>query len=205
MALIRATAVLPLLSGLPNDVVTNTVYFDTAAVTLEDAYDEISARISNAYGEIDDKLAVALSRVTGACSVVQYDMADPEPRIPVRTDTFTLGGASVATLLPTEVSLVLSYHADYESGVANARRRGRLYLGPWDGDQLGHRPPAALITACIAFADELATSVLEATVTWRQYSPTTGQDRGVVGGYVDDAWDTQRRRGYQASERTTWP
>jgi hypothetical protein len=204
MTLLRATSTLLLSSGLPNDVVSNTTYWQYTTSSASDAYDEISARIEAAYADISTYLSVAVSRNVGSSEITMYDMADTEPRVPVREDTFTLGGAESAGLMPTEVALVLSFHGPFASGVANARRRGRLYLGPWTLERCDYRPDSTLIGACIDFGETLSTNIGAADVLWSQHSPTASTEFAVVGGWVDDAWDTQRRRGYEPATRTTF-
>lgn len=118
--------------------------------------------------------------------------------------------------LPTEVAGVLSFHGNLtgipeEVGATRpkARRRGRLYIGP-------------LITASVAFAtanpflngsfttclrqaagamqDEAAASLFE----WSVWSRANNELYQVVGGWTDNAPDTQRRRGIESTARVTF-
>lgn len=211
MALIRAQVRLSYFSGLPEDVVTNTLYFITGGVPATPAeLDDIAARIESAYSEWGPWLGAPLRRGTDLSEIRMYDMADPEPRVPVYTHVWTLPAASAATCLPLECSAVLSFHAAYTSGVPNARRRGRIYLGPLIASASASgtastfpQVVSTLVTDIVAGAVLLGTDVTE-VVTWAQYSPTTGLASPVEGGWVDNEFDTQRRREARATTRTTW-
>lgn len=91
-----------------------------------------------------------------------------------------------------------------------ARRRGRIYLGPFGQTVLGttavtsDRPLAAAVTAIANAATALATATAGAVVPWVIYSPTNGSGAVVTDGWVDNAFDTQRRRGVAATSRTLW-
>lgn len=130
-----------------------------------------------------------------------------------------LGPAAPGTAnsnLPTEVAAVLSFHADLtgvleESGGTRprARRRGRVFIGP-------------LTTGGVVIADDspllssaIRTSMAEAAVELMNSGDVTGNNWGVwsrsnvevypvVGGWTDNAPDTQRRRGPASSSRITW-
>jgi hypothetical protein len=211
MALIRAQVRLPYFTNLPEDVATNTMYFITAGVpATEGELDDIAARIGSFYAAFDENIAAIVSRSVDAVEIRMYDMADPEPRVPVRTDNFQLAAPAGATNLPLEVSCVISFHAAFESGVPNARRRGRFYIGPLTSASANFgsatvmpAPHADLITKLVAGAVLLGTDVTE-VVTWAQYSPTLGIASPVQGGWVDNEFDTQRRRQARSSARTTF-
>lgn len=204
MASIRAQTRLHYSTGLPQDVATNVTHWITPTPLTSDYLDEIGARLIAAYHLFDSFISTAVSRAADACEVVLYDLADPEPRIPVETYTFTLAAAT-GTDMPAEVAMVVSYHAAFVSGTPNARKRGRFYLGPIScapGTGLG-RPPTALINACVDMAELLWTPIDEPTVVWAQRSETTGVMSPVATGWVDNAWDTQRRRGNIPTARTS--
>jgi hypothetical protein len=71
------------------------------------------------------------------------------------------------------------------------------------------RPAAALITALIGSSNKMHDDLAAAAITWCVYSPTArglgAADLGcttVTHNWVDNAFDTQRRRGPKASART---
>jgi hypothetical protein len=211
MTHIKAQVVLPYYSALPEDVTSNTFHFfvpTTPATSAE--LGEIVNRLDAFYHGFDDRLAAVISRTNGA-EVRLYDMADPEPRQPLDPPWgFLIDAAAGGTNLPNELSLVLSFHSAFVSGVPNARRRGRVYLGPFTSTQSDpgsntafSRPSATLVSAVAAAAPLLNTQIAE-PLDWAQYSPTNDALLPVVGGWVDNEWDIQRRRGVTATARTTF-
>jgi hypothetical protein len=211
MALIRAQVILPYFTNIPEDVATNTLYFLTTGVPATGPeLAEINDRIIDAYGVIDQALASFVSRVGNSAQIKLYDMADPLPRAPIDTTNFALAAAAESLSMPGEVSVVMSYHASYESGVPNARRRGRIYLGPLGRTPIGGGSGSAFPSVAGAFivlVGAMFDILIRNTgdVIWAQYSPTAGEPQAVVGGWVDDAIDTQRRRGNAPTTRTLLP
>lgn len=137
-----------------------------------------------------------------------YNMSDPEPRAPVLEGSFNLTTAPAGTPLPTEVSLCLSFQGTKVSGEPQARRRGRVYLPFITSASMGSdaRPDAGCITAAVNCGTNLlAASVAAAGWDWivaSTFDPISGAI--VDNGWVDNEWDTQRRRGRVATARTTY-
>jgi hypothetical protein len=156
-----------------------------------------------------------------------YDFTDPRPRLPFMESTISVGLPPTANNdWPAEVSICLSMEGPRESGANMRRRRGRVYLGPWSS-ATGDLP--LLQTAA---ADTVATGADGAffgagAALLAVYSPYT--HHGVPVGtkldpdihdeiadflpasfnavsrvWVDNAWDTQRRRGLQPTYRKTF-
>lgn len=195
-------------TALPKDAMVNTWYFEGSGTDpanvgdmLEDFYNADPSGLGYSIGSyFSDDI------VTGDYTIKGYDLADAKPRAPMYESTRSLDTISTGDGLPPEVALCFSYHADYVSGTAPARRRGRVYLGGLaTASSSGGRPVGAL-TLVIAAAgrDLLVASNSAVNWSWVQYSQTTSTGNNVVGGWVDDAWDTQRRRGIDASSRETW-
>lgn len=124
--------------------------------------------------------------------------------------------------LPAETALCLSYHASPSDAPApaphtnpRARIRGRVYLGPWHagvatsgtGLELNYsRPSTTLVSTVKSSANNLLTaSNASDTFTWVQYSRAQRTVSAVTGGWVDDEWDTQRRRQHRATYRSVFP
>lgn len=205
MPLVRCQVRQRYFSDLPADIITNTIYFwsPTSPVPTGDL-DEMRDRIHDAYQFIDNYMPTLLQS-PGA--IRYYDMSQPEPRVPIREDTLTLTYVGT-TSLPLETSLVLSFRGEYDSGTPNARRRGRLYLGPWTtaAAQVSSasefpRPAAVAITAVQNFARALAQPLTTASVEWHVRSETTGGSVPVLRAWVNNEWDTQRRRGVDPTSR----
>lgn len=150
---------------------------------------------------LSGELAVAGTRIK------VYDHADPEPRVPILDESLGLTNATNAPFanLPGEVAIGISYHAEQVSGVAAARRRGRIYLGPLRNDALAgtgttpSRPPVAMLVDLAQAARGLASG--PSGCRWAVYSRRDEAFREIVGGHIDNAFDTQRRRGVETTLR----
>lgn len=137
-----------------------------------------------------------------------YDRGDPAPIYPASEGTFNFPTAPTGGPLPTEVALCMSFQALITSGIPQARRRGRVYFGPLKASDLaaGGRPSATLVSALDTFGtDLLAASNAAATWTWGVYSETASTFAPIANGWVDDEFDTQRRRGRVLTTRTVFP
>lgn len=209
----RVQCSIPLDSGVPEDAIVNTWHFDDdddPVASATDTSDWIVQQLSNFYSAIDQ--IVFPSTVSSPMTLKMYDMAEPEPRIPIDTAEITVT-PSANPPLPNEVALCLSFAAEMESGVRPSRRRGRIFLGPVQNgaaevvnSQL--RPTFAVRDAVRNAANELQTGFEHPgspgfRLRWSIYSPRTRETGGTVGqafndvlsGWVDNAFDTQRRRG----------
>lgn len=202
-------------SALPEDVFVNTFHFITASgpVTEADA-DAISADLQSFYNTthapgtspLASDISGTVSRTSNASVIKVYDLDDPMPRTPLKTYLWTLGAGSGSVGLPNEVALCLSYRAVPASGENPRTRRGRLYIGPLQSTNISGVggdviPAAAMINKLCGAGSFLAAS---ATTTWAVYSRVEDQMFGVEEGWVDNAFDTQRRRGRKAQARTLW-
>lgn len=195
---------LTLAGGIPNDYPVNTLHFGcTVAATgataiLADLPDWFSA-FSGIYANVVNQ---------NGHQVKMYDMADPMPRAPIVDTTFDLSAQPSGAPLPSEVALCLSFQGVRTSGSSQARRRGRIYLGPLDITNVdtNGRPNATAISAAVTMGGLiLADSVASADYTWCVYSTVDDDLVNVTNGWVDNSYDTQRRRGLAPSVRTTYP
>lgn len=209
-SLLRAQVRLLSDSSLPEDTVVNTWHFASAVTNPDSSYvgANLQPPLGQFYDAIDGLLSVGLS---GTANVKWYDLIDPEPRVPIaefNNVNLNLGSGA----LPSEVALCLSFQGVPVSGQPQARRRGRVYLGPLSdtgvvsaagvGDV---RPGATAINTVTGAADALLT-LSKAAADWRWviHSPTSGPGISVDvdNGWVDNAFDIQRRRGLRATQRT---
>lgn len=199
----RVMTRLPWQSGLPSDVTVNVWHFQASLVAdLEDVFDALVLF----YQTIDTNMSSLISNSADACSMSAYDLADPEPRAPKAERTFTL---SLGTnTLPPEIALCLSFQANQVSGQPQARRRGRVYLGPWSPGVTQSntgRPTSGLVDAIRDAAQVLLdASQAAGGWAWQIFSPTNNNSPLVDNGWVDDEWDIQRRRGRLPTERLTF-
>lgn len=215
--LMRAQVTIPMDGGLPEDYPTNTFYFDgDDGLTDAQYHGGVMDLLQAFYQAIDGVLYPV--QVDSPATVKIYDMRDALPRLPEFEGVIVLT-PSAGDMLPGEVSLVSSFRAQYVSGVPNARRRGRVYIGPIQAGQnvisgAQARPWSVAVDALADASDAMANGVVIAgglAVKWAVYSPTTDATSSiddafndVVAGWVDDAWDTQRRRGCAATTRNDW-
>ena len=186
------------------EVNTWSIYTATAkdAATAAD----VEPKLDEFYTSLEAHWSALLS---GAVTVKWYDRADPLPRAPWRTSSFNFGITNTAlSSMPAEVALAMSFHAAPVSGVSPARRKGRIYLGPFNAGEGGFSGgrPGDTMRANIALAGGVFqdASAADADWTWQVWSSVDQVGREVVGGHVDNAWDTQRRRGVAPTARSTW-
>ena len=206
MAITRVIATFPYFSGVPEDASTNTFYFSGVATPDAAARLVIKQRLDTFYGAIDTYMSPVIQG--SLVNYKFYNQEDPIPRVPVETFLGT-GFIPGSSGLPEEVAVCLSYAASPTSGASAARRRGRLYLGPLS--QTAYFSGSS--SAFSAISSTMRTVVANAAVglagsgevhRWCVYSPTDGIARNIVSGWVDNSFDTQRRRGRLATARTTW-
>ena len=204
MPLLRCQVTVPAVSGISADNVVNTFHF-TSTGTTEGILAEIKAALVSFYEAFD---AFKSTDYTWASTQVKtYNLEDSEPRVPINEAGLALTSAPAGTPGVHEVAMCISYKAEYVSGESAARRRGRIYCGPFHSAVLGTggRPSSTLITALVAAGTALLTASDTASDwAWIVYSPTSGQGYPVVAGWVDNEFDIQRRRGGKPTTRTTF-
>lgn len=200
MANYRHVVTLPYDSGLPGDVAVNV--FHSECDTLTDA-ENFAADLVTFYNAIDAILSGLLNSAANAATVTTYDLSDLEPRAPVDELPFTLT-TSVNTL-PTEVAMCMSFQGIRVAGQPQARRRGRVFLGPMANinDLTTGRPTSANVTTIASAAQTLLNNTSPSQI-WSVWSPTDQQMVAVQNGWVDNEFDTIRHRGQAATSRTAF-
>lgn len=196
-------------SNVPEDDVVNTYHWDVD-VTDELAQSEaVGNLLESFYQTIDAYLSTFIA---GTGNVVKFfDMADPEPRVPFRTREIDLSGADFGTgLLPAECAICLSFQAPPASGVNQARRRGRVYLGPISSQAVtgGASDVRIPVTVRENILDAFQFTVASAAASGAElcvYSRASDSLAGVEQLWIDNAVDIQRRRGTRPSERSVFP
>lgn len=206
MPIIRVQAILPVVSEKHEDDAMNVWHFQTTGNWDEGARAEINGDLVDFY---DTLRPFYSNKLKNEVRLRHFDLSEPSPRQPVSDETFPLTQIpGSGTSLPSEVATCLSFRAAVTSGVPAARRRGRLYLGPLNinANNVDGRPGVGwrdtIIAAATTFGN-LHTGVVLEGQDWCVYSPTDGVARVVQFAYVDDAFDTQRRRGVDPVARTT--
>jgi hypothetical protein len=205
-------------SNKPEDVVVNTFHFATEADWVPADITDIVQRLLTFYNGPGGTQGVAAwmsnSVIPNSANVHEvriYDLGDPVPRVPIHSSTFSLG-TTASLPIPAEVAVCLSYRAPLVSGVNNATRRGRIYLGPLAvsatetfSGQGDTRPATAMINQILARGVALMALAAPTTPRWVVFSPTTLTATTVTQVLMDNAFDTQRRRGGAPTTRTILP
>jgi hypothetical protein len=224
---VLAVVELQRITSVPRDVVENTFAFsaitgtaiDTGAVAtaLENFY-----KLSSVHHTLEYYLSDNIAK-TGTHHIKFYDLGpviagsgDAGP--PIADVTFTMAGSTaLAGDMPDEVAACISIHADItgvpeHSGATRprARHRGRLFIGPLQGGTATTQVDSGFCHLKTAFMEDLAHAAttliglgLDGNAAWGVWSRKDGLVRPVVGGWVDNAWDTQRRRQVDATSRVT--
>jgi hypothetical protein len=214
----KAQVVLKGSSGLPEDVFVNDWYFrndeqgDPVTGTtrpdgaIKRVLDSFYFGIPGAGG--GGTIAGHLSPVVVGAEYRIYDLGQAPPRERA-TLPAAFPGPVNAQGLPTEVAVCLSFFA----GRNLPRSRGRIYIGPLNvaasTTQGDGRPTPQLIGSIADRASNVARTT--ENVTWVMVTkggfPVQKEPAGakvITAGWVDNAYDTQRRRGLAPQTRLAW-
>lgn len=196
-------------SGLPEDQYVNTFVFrnDAIGATRSQVGDNIRQFLRDAYDVAHQPSAVSVASllaggaVTNEATIKVYDLGQAPPREPL-IYTETLATLAGATAMPEELAACISYYADRNL----PRQRGRIYIGPLESGlsdatgNTGVRIGDLLKNALVGMGVYLVAG--NANLTWTLLSRADAVTRVVTDGWVDDAFDIQRRRGVAPSTRT---
>ncbi len=225
MAIALAQVEFPNVSGFPVDKAVHTFHFAiNGALVGSAAADAIAAQLRDFYNvthapgtsPLGNEMSNVIAR--SLCVIKVYDITGPAPHPPMLTFPFTLVATS-STGFPNEVALVLSYNGTLVPNVPVRRNRGRVYLGPLttgnsvlsSGDV---RPTTTAMNKLVGAGNWLrGTFGAPQVINWVVYSRTQRAQGGpqetwaipVGRVHVDDAYDTQRRRGRVATTRVILP
>lgn len=202
----------------------NTAEINEVRDRLIDFYTDVQASGS----AIGSFIGEQITRDSNAHSIDFYWNEDDEPAAtwgsPIATRSWTLSAVSPGTPFPSEVATVLSFHGDLTDVPQTApnptpppatirpasRLRGRIYLGPLQniaGAEDGTTHEIYINTNWRDTLTQAASALLAANDTTWAWCGATKAGEGtfdIVGGWVDNAFDTQRRRGQDATVRTLW-
>lgn len=166
-------------------------------------------------------LSNVLKRTAASITTQAFKLpAAPGPTgVAVFSGTISPAGGGGGNDLPAELAICLSFHGDYtlipEHGAGGtrpkARWRNRVFLGPItdfgttpDGTTSEILISSQCRTDLTKAAGKLQTALAGHGVNWVTWSPTDWAAHPVVGGWVDNAVDVQRRRGIAATAKTTF-
>lgn len=218
----KAQVVIKAKSGLAKDQYVNNFTFGaTSALSGADATD-LAELVGEAYhlpqtigGEARSHIGFHFgSQVAQSGHEVKlYAMSQTPPRVPIEVYTFGLPANPASAGLPGEVALCVSGRAAKTSGTVDARRRGRVYIGPLRVSDITNeattnkpRPATALIT-------DILYNIVGIGLRAQSEASCqlgTSSSQGAAGNFVpwsevwvDNAFDTQRRRGDAPTAKTT--
>lgn len=230
MGVFRVQRIIHPKSGITRDQTVNTFHFQTplqntaSPTETEMGYvkDALDALFNEPVGA-NNALRFYLAEATMAqqrSSYKFYNMDHPIQRQPLGGPHLGLNNsaANEHTPLPSEVALCLSFRGANESGTIPARRRGRVFIGPLnvncvEADPITGqaRPSLGIQNSLLAGANRLADSMALVGMIWSVYSPSlraVSESGSALSGttdiehvWIDNAFDTQRRRGQAASAR----
>jgi hypothetical protein len=200
-------------SGIPQDVVINTFHFFSPANPTPSELVALAGRLSDFYNGQTGAGPQVRAYLNGSIAVSgqplhvikMYNLNDVKPRAPIYSGLMTMNVVGAAGL-PSEVALCLSLKANPISGVSAGRLRGRIFIGPLTQSATTipisngeYRPGTQVVNAVLDAGERLMNGV---GPTWEVWSTVDLVSRPIRQIYVDDAWDTQRRRGIPPFVRT---
>lgn len=201
---IRVMAIQHKLSGLPEDVIVNSWAFRRGAeVSVEDAAEAAVFWLDSFYNGQASWFRPA-SLVAPDIEYRVYDLEQPPPRVPMFFES-EAPVAGAGTPNPEEVAVVLSFYSERNL----PRNRGRVYVGPWmsNGNVVVEgnvRVHDSIVADMAVAARELAVGPQASGIEWCVLSQTDQALKPVTHGWVDNSWDTQRRRGPDPTSRVLW-
>lgn len=229
MSFITVKLVVPHNTGLPEDAITNSFAIKPTTGDRNTAATAFTTELKTFYDSLGGYKS---SQMNWAGATAEYvDLLDPRPRTPYRTDPVALlVGAGTYYDVPAEVAMCISYMAPAVSGENPRRRRGRVYIGPLAFLTAADSPviPATIINGVLPAWLDLTTNPAYNFCVYSRYNhhavpvgrnineklpngdpvfpevpdalPNSFQVATRF--WMDNAWDTQRRRGPKATSRT---
>lgn len=204
MADFHAQVVLHTADNVPENFISNTFSFE--APSLSGVSTLTTPLLKAFYDSLNTPLLSPVIAQNGH-EIKYFELPGLTPNYPFDIDVFNLAGVPSGTALPDEVSICLSFQGVVVAGLPQARRRGRVFLGPLKTTAAtANRPSTTALTAVGVAAVNLRTSfaALGTGYWWTVWSPSNGSSTVITNGWSDNAFDTQRRRGVLATSRAVW-
>lgn len=220
MPFIRCSVIIPNRGGQPEDATTNTFHVNLSVTGMQGSGPAtIAAALIAFYTATPPGQA---AQIKGYMSTVHdfpnarlkmVDLDGPKPQYPFYDQPLDLGVHRTGDSLPNELAVVASFQAAPVAGIPRASLRNRIYIGPMNTAAM------AQATAGPGVATPVTTVIVDAMrALWDALDGVGGPDepvwainskrraigtqgRPVVGGWCDNAWDTQRRRGVRATAK----
>lgn len=210
---VHVQVTIPHTSGLERDSAINTFAFivttidEFTGLALEESLETFyNGLVDLQTDPICNYISNVMSRVT-PMGIKIWEIA-PILGEPLYDSTMDpLGAGAAGNGLPNEVALCLSYkNTDTAVALPAGRKRGRVYIGPLHQNTLGagggldQRPSSVFMEDVIEAGEALADNSNHQLAVW---SRASGAVTPVTDMWVDNEWDTQRRRGLRATARLT--
>lgn len=206
---------LPYNSNIPRDVAINTFVVDgeteensPAIVEAIDAYYNTAA--DGATHQLNWYLSAVINETLCHMEVSTINLATGE-LTPVNDIPMPIAASPNTSSFPLEVALCSSFQSGADFGTPSVRRRrGRHYLGPFHVGVAGAsvdavpRPIDILVEDMTLAAVELQSALETNGTPWCVWSRAEADVFPIDRGWVDYAWDTQRRREVDTISRATW-
>lgn len=200
--LYKVTVELESATGLPRDAQQNTWWFDGPDSPSVPQWEQFRSRLVsfyNSWGTSRSQLALS-----GAGRLLARDTELPAPAEPVYESPITVTKQNLPPL-PFDCAAVVTFAAQPVSGIRVQSLRNRIYLG---GLTTGPNDPTGRISS--SFRTTVATgynalvSALEADGEFEHVVYSTKRDEvfTVWNAWMDNQWDTQRRRDQKATARS---
>lgn len=202
MAVYKFQVSVPVTTTLPRDRFVNVFHMDHVAGAVQ------PTDLTNMANDIVALWNARFGRSSNEIMVKIYDAAGPPPHPPLKTHIVNAGSVWAGADVPNEVALCVSYAGPNRN---NRRQRGRMYLAP----QLKAGSPV------FTWGQLPDTNTLNWAADWYRKSNESFPDLGGVDWkfgvwspaaqsftqttqyWVDNEWDTQRRRGRKATTRVS--
>lgn len=195
-------------TGLPEDAFVNDWCIqgdETSGPAMLDALDDFYNLAHGSFllcGELSDLVD---HNVPMQVQVYEIDLPTGHIGSPIAVANLPYYTGTSGDPLPPEVALCTSFAANTPPGTNPGRCRGRVYLGPFnEGSNGTGRPSNNLVIGVRNITKRLDDALIGAGATLAVWSRADKAVRPVVRGWVDNEWDTQRRRGREATSRNSW-
>lgn len=220
MAFFRVQVTFEGVSGVPSGRYVNDWCFEGPADPTNGEWTTLFEELQKFYDDVDGAQTFPMlyymseEIATTGHEMRAYELETPPPHIPLAVYSFGMTVDDTITALPAEVACVLSFHGDVVAGTdvgpgphLKARHRNRVFLGPLNINSLEiiggdtPRPRTVFMSNMMYAAGGLLNNatLIAAGWNWAIWSPTRADGEHVRGGHVDNAFDTQRRRGAAAT------
>lgn len=188
-------------TDVPRDFCTNTWSVNTGSSTVTAAnWQALSDAFKTFYSAASGSHTLYY---TNGISVKVYDRADAKPRPEKAFSNYTPGSWMTTVPMPRQIALCCSFYA----GRNLKRSRGRVYL-PVNGNwSTGDIPSATTMNNALQFGVQLNALIQALTPSWfiTVHSDVDNMDYVVDHFWVNDVYDTQRRRDRKETTRVHSP